>query len=99
MNPRTYLKYLLQDATGTETSDAVAIGQLAMRGNDEFVVQFNIAGGTATVVLEGRLAPNLPWAAIESVSEPSIKVYARIPEIRARIASNAGATVNVLVAH
>lgn len=63
---------------------------------DDFVLQVVISG-TATVALEGRVSPDLPWVQIDSLTSSAVNVYARVPQIRVNVLSVAG-TVTVAIA-
>jgi len=57
--------------------------------------QVSISGGTATVSLEGRAAPDAPWIQLGLSSANSVGAFNCLPEVRANITAISGATVNV----
>ena len=95
------LRHLVVDETGTGASDPVLLGRGNNPGNDEFVVQIDIATGTGTVAVQGKLHEDASWETIQEITEidGQIHVYARVPYVRFNVTANVGSTINCWIAH
>ena len=85
---------LLDGETGLVASPVYQ--SAANSSKDDCVFQIEIQGA-ATVQVQGRVSPNMPWVVIDTISASDIKPYARLPQMRLNITSNSG-TVNAAAA-
>jgi hypothetical protein len=78
----------------TSQVDGNPVSLRSQRSRDEVLVQVNIANGSATVEIYGRAASRLPFLLLHTVTTSSIVPIARVAEIKAKVTSISGATVD-----
>lgn len=66
-------------------------------GVDDMLCQIDIAGGTVTVTVEGRLHEDMDWQTLTSQTASTIVPLAWVPYVRAVTTSISGATVDVRI--
>lgn len=67
-------------------------------GNDEMLVQVEITD-TATVTIQGRLHPDLPWAPLVALTASEIVPCAWVPYVRAVVSGYSAGTVSAMVGY
>jgi len=90
------MNYSLLDGA-TATGDGPTLSLRSDRSRDEALVQVAITGGTATVVIYGRLSEAMPWVELTSTTADAIVPLARVAEMKANVSAISGATVDAVV--
>lgn len=95
MNTFTLLDAVTAVVDGAETrlqADPSAFAR------DEATVQVAITGGTATVLIEGRISPAFPWVQLgAAISASALVPVSRLPYMRARVTARSGSTISAAV--
>jgi len=86
------LTKLIESATTTVTGVEQKIR--TDRSRDEALIQVDIVGGSATVIIEGRIGQTFQWIVVSTVTASSLIPITRVAEIRCRITAISGATVD-----
>lgn len=90
------MKLLLDGVTANGDSATLSVGR-AYRG-DYRVAKVNIVGGTATVTLFGRAAPNDPvWTQIAEFTASGATGILAMPQMKFTVSGISGATVRAWV--
>lgn len=87
---------LLSGVTTTATGTAYAPNNAAYgASNKDGIFQIDIASGTATVLLEGRVNDVADWQTVASLSsDGATQIVTLYPLMRARVSAISGATVS-----
>ena len=85
-------------ATGKTDTGPEALVQINAKESDEMMVQVEITGGSATIDLEGRTDPTMPWVTLVEFTSDGLLPFPVHPQIRLNVTANTG-TVNANVAY
>lgn len=87
---------MLSAVTTTVTGTAYAPNNAAYgASNKDGIFQIDIASGTATVVLEGRVVDTADWVTLATLSaDGASQIVTLYPLMRARVSAISGATVS-----